>query len=155
VQKFYARGGGFGVGEMGMLGIVASHGVEFFYAPTRKHTIDSDFDIRDISSLPRVDVHYSYAGAEGSGKTDAQGVIVATTGLTPPERAYYDDLQKKGIVVATTFPSGQQVSSPASPREASPISVQHMLPLHARILMMLALTRTHDPREIQRIFDQY
>ena len=30
-----------------------------------------------------------------------------------------------------------------------------MLPTHARILMMLALTKTQDVREIQRIFDQY
>jgi L-asparaginase/Glu-tRNA(Gln) amidotransferase subunit D len=30
-----------------------------------------------------------------------------------------------------------------------------MLPTHARILMMLALTKTQDFREIQRIFDQY
>jgi L-asparaginase len=155
-QKVYARSGGFSADEMGMLGVVAAHGPEFFYAPTRRHTIRSDFDIRSVTSLPRVDVQYSYAGAEGGGKTDARAVIVATTGLNPAERLYYEGLQKRGVIVATTFPSGDQVASPNQGREAAPIiAIQRMLPNHARILMMLALTRTQDPREIQRIFEQY
>lgn len=156
VQKLYARSGGFAAEDMGMLGIVATHGVEFFYAPTRKHTSMSEFDVRDVQQLPRVDVHYSYAGADGAGKVDAKAVIVATTGFTPAERTYYEGLQKKGVIVATTFPSGDHVASPGQARETAPvIAIQRMLPIHARILMMLALTKTQDPREIQRIFDEY
>jgi L-asparaginase len=155
-QKLYERSGGFGTGEMGSLGIVATHGVEFFYAPTRKHTFRSDFDITGLTFLPRVDVHYSYAGSEGPGRTEAKGVIVATTGLTPTERAYYGGLQRRGVIVATTFPSGDQVGSPNQSTENYPvIAVQRMLPSHARILLMLALTETQDPAEIQRIFNQY
>src|SRR5436189_2345056 len=41
VQKFFARSGGFAGREMGNIGIVARHGVEFFYAPTRRHTSGS------------------------------------------------------------------------------------------------------------------
>ena len=35
------------------------------------------------------------------------------------------------------------------------IAVQHLMPTKARILMMLALTKTQNPVEIQRIFDSY
>ncbi|PYS27161.1 MAG: L-asparaginase [Acidobacteria bacterium] len=156
VQKLYARSGGFSADEMGMIGVVANHGAEFFYAPTRKHTYMSEFDIRNVTILPRVDVHYSYAGSDGAGKTDAKAVIVATTGFNPAERIYYEGLQKRGVVIATTFPSGENVASPGQTRETFPlIAIQRMLPTHARILMMLALTKTQDAREIQRIFDQY
>ena len=156
-QKLFARNGGFNDDEMGTLGIVAPHGVEFFYSPTRKHTQSSDFDVSGIRVLPRVDVHYLYAGADPAGKTDAKGVIVATTALAPEERTYYDELQKSGTIVATTFPSGAQVITPSSPyTEPQPmIAVKRLLPAHARILLMLALTKTHDPKEIQRIFDTY
>jgi L-asparaginase len=155
-EKIYARTGGFTAREMGTLGVVARHGVEFFYAPTRRHTSTSEFDVRDIMALPRVDIQYSYAGADGITKTDARAVIVASTGLSGPERGYYEALQRKGVIVATTFPSGDQVASPSSARDTLPIvSVQRLLPTHARILMMLALTKTQDVREIQRIFDQY
>ena len=156
VQKLYARSGGFGASEMGMIGVVATHGVEFFYAPTRRHTSTSEFDLSHVETLPRVDVDYSYAGSDGHGKTDARAVIVATTGFTPGERVYYEGLQKRGVIVAATFPSGDHVASPSSGRDNTPIiSIQRLLPIHARILMMLALTRTQDPREIQRIFNQY
>ena len=155
-QKFFARSGGFEASEMGMLGIVAPHGVEFFYAPLRRHTLKSEFDVSTLETLPRVDIQYSFAGSEGPGPTDAKGIVVATTGLTPSERVYYDAIQRKGVVVAATFPSGSQVASPTGPRETvSVIAVERLLPVHARILLMLALTRTESLREIQRMFDQY
>ena len=155
-QKLFARSGGFAAPEMGVIGVVARHGVEYFYSPARRHSVNSEFDIRDLMTMPRVDIQYSYAGAEGGTKTEAKGIIVATTGLSEVERASYEGLQRKGVVIATTFPSGDQVASPTATRETLPlIAVKRMLPTHARILMMLALTRTQDPREIQRIFDQY
>ena len=155
-EKLYARPGGFSAPEMGVMGVVARHGVEYFYAPTRRHTTNSEFDVRDVTSLPRVDIQYSYAGAEGGGKTEAKAIIVATTGLSPAERAYYDGLQRRGLVIASTFPSGDQVISPSPQRDSLQIvAVKRMLPTHARILMMLALTKTQEFREIQRIFDQY
>jgi len=155
-QKLYARTGGFAAQEMGIIGVVARHGVEFFYAPTRRHTSASEFDIRDLATLPRVDIQYSYAGAEGGIKTDAKAVIVAATALGAGERAYYEGLQRRGVIIAMTFPSGDQVASPNPGRDSFPvIAVKRMLPTHARILMMLALTKTQDMREIQRIFDQY
>src|SRR5215475_13163569 len=155
-EKVFARTGGFSAPEMGVLGIVARHGVEFFYSPSRRHSANSEFDVRDITSLPRVDIQYSYAGSEGGGRSDAKGIIVATTALNGAERAFYDGLMRHGVVIATTFPSGDQVTSPPGVRDGSPmIAVKRMLPTHARILLMLALTKTQDVKEIQRIFDQY
>jgi L-asparaginase len=155
-EKMYARNGGFSAREMGMMGIVARHGVEFFYAPTRRHTTSSEFDVRDFTNLPRVDIEYSYAGSDGAGTSDAKAIIVATTGLGGGERAYYEALHRKGVIIAMTFPSGDQVLSPSSVRDTFPIvAVERLLPTHARILMMLALTKTQDIRDIQRIFNQY
>ena len=155
-QKMYARNGGFSAREMGMIGVVARQGVEFFYSPTRRHTSSTEFDVSQITTLPRVDIQYSYAGADGAGMTEAKGIIVAATGFSGAERAYYEGLQRKGVIIAMTFPSGEQVVSPSSVRDTFPvIAVERLLPTHARILMMLALTKTQDVREIQRIFDQY
>lgn len=52
VTKIYARAGGFEAAEMGMLGTVATGGVEFFYQPVRKHTMSSDFDVSVLEVLP-------------------------------------------------------------------------------------------------------
>jgi L-asparaginase len=157
-EKLFARSGGFDAGEMGLLGIVAAHGVEFFYAPARRHTTSAEFDITGVNDLPMVDIRYSYAGASGNDIGEkVKGVVVATTGFTPAERTFYESLQQKGIVVATTFPSGENVASPSSPKDkdSAIVAVERLTPLHARILLMMALTKTSDPIEIQRIFSEY
>jgi len=158
VTKIYARGGGFDGAEMGTLGTVATGGVEFFYQPVRKHTLASDFDVASLETLPRVGISYSYSGAQGVADPEAKAVIVATTGFAPEEDKYYESLRRKGVIVAATFPSGSQVdSTPGGAAPAAPpvIAVKHLLPTKARILMMLALTRTQDPAAIQQLFDSY
>jgi L-asparaginase type II len=158
VTKIYARSGGFEGAEMGTLGTVSASAVEFFYQPAKKHTATTDFDVSGIKVLPRVGISYSYAGAEGVADTDAKAIIVATTGFAPAERTYYDALRKRGVIIATTFPSGEQVASASQDARAGVppvIAVKHLMPTKARILMMLALTKTQNPSEIQKIFDAY
>jgi L-asparaginase len=158
VTKVYARGGGFEAAEMGVLGTVATGGVEFFYQPVRKHTASTDFDVSALPVLPRVGISYSYSGAQGVADVEARAVIVATTGFAPEEQKYYDGLRKKGVIVATTFPSGTQVNSESqSPPSTLPpvIAVKHLMPTKARILMMLALTKTQELSDIQKFFDSY
>jgi L-asparaginase len=158
LTKVYARGGGFEGAEMGMLGAVTGGGVEFFYQPVRKHTLSTDFDVSGLQLLPRVGISYSYSGAQGVADPEAKAVIVATTGFAPEEDKYYQALRKKGVIVATTFPSGEHVGdSPRGAESTLPpvIAVKHLMPTKARILMMLALTRTQKPSEIQKIFDSY
>jgi L-asparaginase type II len=155
-EKMYARSGGFDTREMGTIGIVAPHGVEYFYEPTRKHTVNSEFDTGTLTDLPDVEIHYSYAGSGGVKPRDGvKGVVVATTGLSTVERMYYEELQRGGVVIAATFPSGDQVGSPAPRDSTAPLAVERLSPVHARILLMLALTKTSDRRELQRIFKEY
>jgi len=111
-----------------------------------------------LKALPRVGISYSYSGAEGVSDPEAKAVIVATTGFAPEETKYYEAVRKKGVVVATTFPSGSQVDDGASGTESKVppvVAVKHLMPTKARILMMLALTRTQNPSDIQKIFDAY
>jgi L-asparaginase type II len=157
-EKLYARSGGFDAVEMGMMGIVAADGVDFFYAPARRHTSTSEFDVSNLQDLPAVDIHYSYAGSTGGRAVEGvKGVVVATTGFSLAERTYYENLQKQGIVIAATFPSGENIASRPSAGDSSTIgvAVERLSPLHARILLMLALTKTSDSDEIQRIFSEY
>jgi hypothetical protein len=91
--------------------------------------------------------------------------------MAPEEGRYFDALRRKGVWVATTYPSGLSdrlgaskqrrvavASSDASQKDSAStplIVAKHLTPTKARILMMLALTRTQAGRELQRIFDTY
>ena len=123
----------------------------------------------------------SYPGGTGPSFTaDPVGVVVATTGMTPAEGRAYRALRQRGVVVVTSFTSGENVNGgggdgPPAPAGAAPavnaslpdsaatreppvppsVTAQHLTATKARILLMVALTRTRDPREIQRIFNEY
>lgn len=179
VRKHYQRVGGFDVGEMGMLGVVASDGPTFFFAPTRRRGARSEFDLRRIDALPEVALTFSYPGGTGPAfATPPVGVVVTTTGFTTAESRAYRALRNSGVVVVEVFPSGDNVNGtrqrPVRPDTVLPppvtaedsvraeemrappmVNAQHLTPQKARILLMLALTRTRDPREVQRYFREY
>ncbi len=183
-RKLYQRTGGFSTGDMGMLGVVASQGPEFFFAPVRRFGERSEFDLDGVDTLPKVELTMSYPGGTGQTfTTNPQGVVVATTGMTAAESATYRALRQTGVVVVTSFTSGENVNggggggdgppvpartdttarrdSVARPAAAPALAVPpavvalHLTPTKARILLMVALTKTKNPREVQRIFNEY
>jgi L-asparaginase type II len=184
VRKQYQRVGGFDGGEMGMLGIVGGSSVEFFFAPTRRRGPASEFDLVGVTALPTVDLVFSYPGGTGRTYTsNPAGIVISSTGFTCGETAAYQELMRAGVVLVSAFPSGDNIngggnvggaprsdSLPNSMREACPelarsgalrgplrptLAAQHLTPQKARILLMLALTRTREPRELQRYFNTY
>src|SRR5271167_3390487 len=52
--------------DFGALGHVDGDGVHFYRAPLKAHMPDTEFAARDLSTLPRVDIVLSYAGADGA-----------------------------------------------------------------------------------------
>jgi L-asparaginase len=179
-RKLYPRVGGFSTGEMGMLGVMSGSGPQFFFRPARRQGVDTDFDIAAIDTLPKVELVFSYPGGEGPRLApDTVGVVAVTTsGFAPGEREAFTEVRRKGIVLVQAFPTGENVPgvpgsgggpgprpagappAPAPPANAAQnlppaVSVQHLLPQKARILLMLALTKTKDPREVQRFFNEY
>src|SRR6185436_15002103 len=48
----------------GVLGHIEDDQVSFYATPTRRHTFRSQFDIRNIAELPRVDVIAAYVGGD-------------------------------------------------------------------------------------------
>jgi L-asparaginase type II len=178
-RKMYQRTGGFSGGEMGMLGVINNASVEFMFAPVRVHGEASEFDLSKVDSLPTVELTYSYPGGTGpvfAKKPD--GVAVASNGFTREESAVYTQLRRDGVVVATIFAYGDNMTAVGGgggggalggagggggaradstrPAPLPPtVTVQHLTPAKARILLMVALTRTKDPREIQRLFQRY
>jgi len=50
--------------DFGILGQADHDGINIYRQPIRRHAPDTEFDIRDISELPRVDIVYAYAGAD-------------------------------------------------------------------------------------------
>ena len=158
----------------GVLGVVDSDRVVFYRRVEKKHTSQSEFDITNVTELPRVDVVITYQGAPGdlikaAVDNGAKGIVIATAGAGATSGTQGQGVQyalEKGVFVVTTTRagSGRIASRPRvasntaaaapNPRERA-IAGEDLAPVKARLLLMVALTKTQNPADIQRYFQEY
>jgi L-asparaginase len=150
--------------DFGILGQVDGDAVRYYRKPERLHTAGSEFSVDDIEKMPRVDIAYSYAGSDGAAiyafaDAGAKGIVLAgfAPGMgTPAEVTALEDAISKGVVAlqSSHVGSGRALDS-ARQRAIGIIAADNLTPQKARILLGLALTRTKDRAEIERIFATY
>jgi L-asparaginase len=150
--------------DVGAIGYADPDQVKFYRAPLRRHTTQSEFAGRDYADLPRVEIAYAYRDAPGY-VIDAmvahgvKGIVVDGTGAGSPTTSQTEAIkraQAKGVVVvATARTHGGRVQDTPRRREARIVPGDNLVPEKARILLQLALTRSTDIADIQRIFDEY
>ena len=156
----------------GALGVVARDGPIYYRAVERRHTSDSEFDIRGVRHLPRVDIVMAYQGASGdliraAVDLGADGVIIAGAGAgstSTGQREAIRDANARGVftVITTRTGSGRIAPTRPSGNRTSPNNLQRLniagedlSAVKARILLMLALTVTEDAAELQQVFADY
>jgi L-asparaginase type II len=152
--------------ELGMLGYIQGNKPYFYRASTRKHTVDSEFDISKLDALPQVDIVYGYANVNPVAlnalvAAGAKGIIHAGVGdgslaakVTPSLTA----ARKKGVLIVRSSRVGQGIvarNGEANDDELDFVVSDTLNPQKARILLMLALTKTSDSKQIQRMFYTY
>lgn len=162
VVKTNQRPGGFVSLGGGVLGHIEDDQVSFSYAPLRRHTFKSEFDIRAIDELPRVDVIAAYVGGDDAAAqacvaAGARGLVVS--GYAYNGRPSHDQLPGLERIAASGIPvvlasRGGQGRIPINWEDVF-IQGDSLVPHKARILLMLGLTKTKDARELQRIFNEH
>ncbi|HEX7128167.1 MAG TPA: asparaginase [Thermodesulfobacteriota bacterium] len=150
--------------DVGVLGHVDGDGVYFYRSPLRRHTLTSVFDIADVTALPRVDIVYSYAGADGCAvdafvAAGARGLVSAglPPGLTAPlERAALERAAQAGVLIVQSSRAGSgRVARRTYLKEHAMVAADNLNPQKARILLSLALTRSSDADQVQELFDTH
>ena len=168
----------------GILGVVDSDRVIFYRNVVKRHTAASEFDVSKIQELPRVDIVMVYQGATGDVikalvDQGARGIVIASAGAGATSGTQFEGIQyaiEKGVFVVTstrtgsgriaarTRPAGGGVTTPAAGTGGNGqsgrgsdyrIAAEDLAPVKARILLMLALTKTSDGADIQRMFTEY
>ena len=147
----------------GPLGRVEPGGITYRPPTGQRHTVRSEFDIAGLDALPRVDVILTYQGAQGdlvraAVDLGAQGLVLATFGAgatSGTQSAAVDYAADRGVVVVRSTRTGAGHVRPRADASAPSLAAGDLPPVKARVLLMLALTRTSDPAVIQRIFGAY
>jgi L-asparaginase len=152
VETFVAR-------ELGPIGFADSDRIAFYRTPLVKHTAASEFDISKLDSLPAVDLVYGYQEAsaaplEALVASGVKGIVLVDS--APSFARAIALAQSKGVVIVQSDRkgSGRVLLSERSAGRGL-IAADNLNGQKARILLRLALTKTTDAREIQRIFNEY
>jgi L-asparaginase len=154
--------------ELGLLGYVDEDKVSYYRATTKRHTANSEFDITGLASLPKVTILYSYIEPDATLihaaiKSGAKGLVIAGTGNGTLSIFEANAVKEVNAMPAASRPAIVRASrvgngrvTPTSEFDAMNIVPSDTLtPQKARILLMLALTKTSDPKELRRIFVEY
>ena len=152
--------------ELGLLGYIQNETVSFYRQSTRKHTTSSEFNIMGLDELPRVDIVYGYANntrvmMDAVIRAGAQGIVHAGTGngsFNVNVKPAVEEALKKGIVVVRSARVGNGIITRGGEFDDdkyNTVASDTLNPQKARILLMLALTKTTNPHEIQRMFWEY
>jgi L-asparaginase len=150
--------------DFGVLGQADGDRLVWYRRPLRRLAPDTEFDIRGLATLPRVDVAYTYAGADGAAvraftAAGAKGIIAAGFApgfVTPGDAAALAEARQAGVITMQSTRAGSGRVFPTTRlREAGMLTADNLTPQKARILLALALTLTSDPAAIERIFATY
>ena len=151
--------------DLGYLGYADSDGEIVFYREvSRRHTAQTEFDVDALDAVPRVDIAHAYAGADGTAieafaKAGCAGLVAGGLGSGSTPRPFLNalaEVTRAGVPVVVASQSGSgRVMARRIFTDHGLIPSDNLSPRKARILLMLALTRTRDPVEIARMFQTY
>ena len=150
----------------GKIGIVNYGNIEYF--DDKLHTMNSEFSTEDFKELPKVDILYAHTTDNGDlvdfcVENGAKGIVIAGMGsgsLYPSVEKALVNAMKKGVVIvrSSRVASGSTDMGPGVSlydEKYDFIAADTLNPQKARILLMLALTKTNEIEKIREIFRLY
>lgn len=150
----------------GVVGVSSYGKNDFYNTPHWKHTTESEFDVTNVTRLPRVDILYADADMapdliDASVANGAKGIVIAGVGNGNMPKASLEAAHRaaaKGIVVVrssrvATGTVGRNVE--VNDDEMGFVASDELNPQKARILLTLALLKSRSNQEIQNLFYTY
>lgn len=152
-------------GRAGVMNVGTAH---FFSKNTARHTSASEFSVegKGVGDLPRVDIIYSYANfgpdvVDFLVKQGTKGIVLAGVGdgnSTDAVISALSDAAKKGVAVVRSTRTGSGLvvrDVEVDDDKLGFIASMELSPQKARILLMLGLMNTSDPKQLQQYFMEY
>ncbi|MCM3873255.1 MAG: type II asparaginase [Pyrinomonadaceae bacterium] len=150
----------------GVVGVATYGKNDFYNTPQWKHTTSSEFNVANVSKLPRVDIVFGCADMpadliDASVANGAKGIVIAGVGNGNMNKASLDaaaSAAKKGVVVVrssrvATGTVGRNVE--VNDDELGFIASDELNPQKSRILLSLALLKSRTKDELQNLFTSY
>lgn len=152
--------------DAGPLGYVYNSRPYYNMQTQKRHTTQSVFDVKVLKELPKVGIVYAYSNIDADVMEPFltkgyKGIIHAGLGNGNYHKNIFPSLleaRKKGILVvrSSRVPTGPTtLYDEVDDEKYEFVASWELNPQKARVLLMLALTKTNDWREIQKYFEEY
>jgi L-asparaginase len=150
----------------GLAGMASYGKNDFYQSPGWKHTTQSEFDVSNVTKLPRVDVILAYADMSpdlinAAVANGAKGIVIAGVGNGNMNKPAVDAAAaavKKGVVVvrSSRVPTGVVGRNvEVDDDKLGFVASDELNPQKARILLSLALLKQRSPKEVQNLYYAY
>lgn len=165
-KRSCSRDDAFESSNCGLAGYVEGRAVRFVANTARLHTWQTEFVFEESTHLPRVTILYGHAGVDPSlvdaaMKRGFLGIVLAGVGegnAPQPVLAALRAAVGEGVAVVRSSRTGRgfvRRNVEIGDDDAGFISGTDLSPQKARILLMLGLLTTRDPRALQSLFYRY
>ena len=146
-------------GEMGTIGVVRDGNVYLYESSERRHTYQSEFDVSLLNCLPRVSIVYFAVDADPSilayAAAHSDGIVIAGAGAGEFSEPYKKVVENLSVPVVISSRIDDGIISPDNLICGNTIAADNLSPQKAAILLRLALTKTAEKDEIQKMFYRY
>jgi L-asparaginase len=150
----------------GVVGIASYGKNDFYKRPEWLHTTEAEFDISNVTAMPRVDIIFASADMSAdlidcAVERGAKGIVIAGVGNGNMNKASLDaaaNAARKGVVIvrSSRVPTGTVGRNvEVNDDELGFVASDELNPQKARILLSLALLRPHTTAQVQRLFETY
>jgi len=150
----------------GLVGVAAYGKNDFYTRPEWKHTIATEFDVSQVTAMPRVDILFASIDMsadliDAAVANGAKGIVIAGVGNGNMNKASLDAAAravKKGVLVVrssrvATGNVGRNVE--VNDDELGFIASDELNPQKARVLLALALLKQSTAAQAQTMFQTY
>jgi L-asparaginase len=150
----------------GLVGVCAYGKNDWYNNPPWKHTTQSQFDISNVTKLPRVDIVFGDVDMspdliDASVKAGAKGIVIAGVGNGNMNKASVDaaaKAAKSGVVIVRSSRVATGLvdrNVEVNDDELGFVASDELNPQKSRILLSLALLKDSQPAQIQELFRTY
>jgi len=150
----------------GLVGVTAYGKDDWHNNPPWKHTTQSEFDISNVTKLPRVDIIFADADMspdliDASVNAGAKGIVIAGVGNGNMNKASVEAAAraaKKGVIVVRSSRVATGLvdrNVEVNDDENGFVASDELNPQKSRILLSLALLKNSQPAQIQEMFRSY
>ena len=151
----------FGGRDFGMMGYVLDRNVLFYNKSLKPHTLESEFSVENIKSLPKVGILIFHVDADPdlvyAAAKNSDGLVIVGAGNGNYSIKYNEVIGKLSIPVvrSSRIGNGMIVPDNTFDKWGNIIVGDNLAPTKARILLQLALTKTKDVEKIKECFKKY